>query len=213
MSRYSWKEVAMPKDSRACLMCGKAFEARKAEIFCSTECGMSFRAENRKPPQAGDAASTHGRYCSRCGTLREAVEWGSASWACKACVAANMRDRRKRAGPDPGQSRDRRLELKVRCAKHLGSKCIRCGFSPRSDVEYAAFDFHHRDPMTKSFGVAGSHSRSWESLVAELEKCDLLCANCHRILHVTEASDGLRAKHKAGVDRARTKRRKGESPA
>ncbi len=43
------------------------------------------------------------------------------------------------------------------------------------------FDFHHVDPKTKSFGVSGSGiTRAWSAVEAELKKCILVCANCHR---------------------------------
>lgn len=43
-------------------------------------------------------------------------------------------------------------------------------------------DWHHRDPKEKSFPVsAGSFRHSKRSILAEMAKCVLLCANCHRI--------------------------------
>jgi hypothetical protein len=46
----------------------------------------------------------------------------------------------------------------------------------------AALEFHHRDPRTKKFGL-GQFDGSLARLLAEAEKCDLLCANCHRLRH------------------------------
>jgi len=59
-------------------------------------------------------------------------------------------------------------------------ECERCGFS--EDV--TALDFHHlRDDKVGS--VAALAHRGWgkEKLKAEMEKCQILCANCHRIVH------------------------------
>jgi hypothetical protein len=42
------------------------------------------------------------------------------------------------------------------------------------------FDFDHVDPSTKEGSIADMWSRKKEILVTELEKCRLLCANCHR---------------------------------
>ena len=49
-------------------------------------------------------------------------------------------------------------------------------------------DWHHRDPSSMEFRIAGSRvcQRSLESLEAEMAKCDLLCANCHRHRHYME---------------------------
>lgn len=43
-------------------------------------------------------------------------------------------------------------------------------------------DFDHRDPALKSFGIGNGLSSHGDALVlAEIAKCDLICANCHRI--------------------------------
>lgn len=57
--------------------------------------------------------------------------------------------------------------------------CEDCGFDdPR------ALDFHHKDPSTKSFPIGRDAWKvSWERLLAEVDKCIVLCANCHRIRH------------------------------
>lgn len=55
-----------------------------------------------------------------------------------------------------------------------------CGFSKCVQ----ALDFHHREPKTKEFGLSiRGLTRSWDKIKLELDKCDLLCANCHRELH------------------------------
>lgn len=66
------------------------------------------------------------------------------------------------------------------------TQCSKCGES-----HVACLDFHHRDPSTKEMllSVAVSH-RSVETLKAEVAKCDILCANCHRILHWNERHNG-----------------------
>jgi predicted HNH restriction endonuclease len=47
-----------------------------------------------------------------------------------------------------------------------------------------ALDFHHRDPKQKSFGLSvRGLTRSWEKIQKELDKCILVCANCHREIH------------------------------
>lgn len=51
------------------------------------------------------------------------------------------------------------------------------------------YDFHHRDPLDKAGGMtSGEHllGRSWERARRELDKCVLLCANCHRIRHARQ---------------------------
>lgn len=59
-------------------------------------------------------------------------------------------------------------------------KCIKCGFN-----HPAALDFHHRNPADKKYLVPylASHNFSKEKILEEIAKCDILCANCHRIYH------------------------------
>ena len=62
-----------------------------------------------------------------------------------------------------------------------GGKCIKCGY----DNCLQALDLHHRDPSTKSFNITAREmgNMSKEKIYAEADKCDLLCANCHREEH------------------------------
>jgi len=55
-----------------------------------------------------------------------------------------------------------------------------CPLPPDYVVPDSAFDFHHRDPTAKSFNI--SNKKTWEIIKEELDKCDLLCCLCHRIL-------------------------------
>lgn len=81
-------------------------------------------------------------------------------------------------------TREMRLEKQKKLTQILGNKCSHCGWEPTTDIEYAAMDFHHIDPATKSFNVASNYLRAWDKLVAEVHKCILLCARCHRIEEV-----------------------------
>jgi len=73
-----------------------------------------------------------------------------------------------------------RRKTKRLLVKYKGGKCQRCGYDKDIPV---AYDFHHTDPTTKEFTIAGS-TRSMESLKREVDKCELLCKICHAIEHV-----------------------------
>lgn len=64
-----------------------------------------------------------------------------------------------------------------------GLQCMKCGFS-----HPAALDFHHRDPKDKLYEVSVMPLRSIgkKKILAEIAKCDVMCANCHRIHHYNE---------------------------
>ena len=58
--------------------------------------------------------------------------------------------------------------------------CAVCG-----EMDPVVLDLHHRDPSEKYKPVAWmiSHQRPFEEIMAEAEKCEVLCANCHRRAH------------------------------
>jgi len=74
---------------------------------------------------------------------------------------------------------ERSWKIKLQCVEYLGGVCIRCGLKT---VHIEVYDFHHRDPNEKDLAI-GRNRLSFKSLKNELDKCDLLCANCHRIVH------------------------------
>lgn len=57
------------------------------------------------------------------------------------------------------------------------AKCADCGIS-----EFAVLEFDHRDPTTKFHEVSdlARGVGSWKTVLAEIVKCDVVCANCHR---------------------------------
>lgn len=69
----------------------------------------------------------------------------------------------------------RRFRQKQKAVIYLGGKCKLCGYNKSVN----ALQFHHRDRSTKKFPISGNHARAWDKIVKELDKCDLLCANCH----------------------------------
>ena len=79
----------------------------------------------------------------------------------------------------------RRKLLKQKALEYKGGRCELCGYNRCGD----ALEFHHLDPKEKDFAVSGSGiTRAWEKVKAELDKCTLVCANCHRERHQKERS-------------------------
>ena len=67
-----------------------------------------------------------------------------------------------------------RRKIKQKAVDYKGGKCEKCGYNK----SLRALTFHHRE--NKEFGIAKyGHTRSWKRVKAELDKCDLLCHNCH----------------------------------
>lgn len=68
---------------------------------------------------------------------------------------------------------------------YKGSKCEVCGYYRCIE----ALEFHHKDSSEKDFSISQKgYTRSWKKVKMELDKCILLCANCHREIHVQNAA-------------------------
>ena len=66
---------------------------------------------------------------------------------------------------------------------YKGGKCEKCGYNKC----IAALDFHHLNPLEKDFSIGNKgYTRSWENIKKEIDKCILVCANCHREIHSNE---------------------------
>ena len=65
--------------------------------------------------------------------------------------------------------------------KYKGSKCQICGYN-KCD---SALEFHHIDPKQKDSSITNMIQTRVELniLIKEVDKCILICANCHRELH------------------------------
>jgi len=67
--------------------------------------------------------------------------------------------------------------------EYLGGKCQVCGYNRC----LGSLVFHHIDSSTKEFGISSKgHSRSWERVKEELDKCVLVCSNCHGEIHAEQ---------------------------
>ena len=75
------------------------------------------------------------------------------------------------------------INRKIKAIQYKGSKCHRCQLHLEA-THYAVFEFHHADPTTKDVDWTKMRLSSWKKIMQELDKCVLLCANCHRITHV-----------------------------
>lgn len=119
-------------------------------------------------------------YCNRCKTHKPEAAFhknkrrstGYDGW-CKACGNAYKRERYVCLPPGTKSYTSKRADY-IREAKNV--PCHDCG----ERYHYCVMDFDHREGEPKLFAVSrGSSSR--ETLIAEIAKCDVVCANCHRV--------------------------------
>lgn len=65
-------------------------------------------------------------------------------------------------------------------AKYKSDKACKCG-----ETHPACLQFHHRDPTQKDIAIADAVRKRWSlaRIQKEINKCDIICANCHLKLH------------------------------
>ena len=76
-------------------------------------------------------------------------------------------------------------DTKRKAVAYKGGKCQICGY----DKYIGSMDFHHRDPKTKDPDWNILRSYKFDKLIVELDKCDLLCRNCHGEVHAADDGD------------------------
>lgn len=118
--------------------------------------------------------SIENKKCPRCNTIKSRKEFYSiknqeikVSGLCKPCVLISNKERRR--------------EVKRKCVEYLGGCCSNCGYNK----SLSALDFHHLNPEEKDKTYVNWRLK-FDKLIKELDKCILLCANCHRELHENE---------------------------
>ena len=96
---------------------------------------------------------------------------------CKKCHNATMR-----------KDYDKKRE-QVDAMKFSFGGCQKCGY----DKCIEALDFHHRNPDEKEYDIAQMirNHRTQEVIAQEMQKCVVLCANCHREFHFLERNKGI----------------------
>lgn len=122
--------------------------------------------------RTSEVAATGMKVCGKCKQRKSVSEFtlkkgtDSPVSYCKACHVDIATEKRK--------------TIKRKAIAYKGGKCECCGYRGCE----AVFDFHHLNPDEKDFAIAHrGHARSWEDVKVELDKCIMVCANCHREIH------------------------------
>lgn len=83
--------------------------------------------------------------------------------------------------------KEKRDTLMIKINKYKEDRgCANCG-----EKRFYLLDFHHRNPDEKEFIISHHTRKTYENLLPEIEKCEVLCANCHREYHYLHDTIGI----------------------
>lgn len=114
------------------------------------------------------------RICEICGQEFDIIDNG---WTRKYCYTCSPHE-------DEHMSHSQAVTIKRRAIKtalinYKGGKCCRCGYNKCA----RALEFHHLDASQKDFGVSRNLAKDMNKLKQEVDKCILVCSNCHAEIH------------------------------
>lgn len=137
-------------------------------VYCVCGCGGVMKSEDRFGRDKRYISGHNG--CKYDDPTQHKREW-------------NHRNRKARYENKVGRGQ----RLKRKTVELMGGKCSKCGLL-YNGKNGCVFQVHHRNPPEKAFPVNTRTlcTYSWAKISSEIAKCDLVCANCHSIIHNEE---------------------------
>lgn len=169
-----------------CFTCSKKFSKSPSQVenhehpFCSQSCAAKYN--NKERPKR-----KRKKKCKEC----ESLVLSSQTYCSKECKNKNKKEKRQKKKKTEKQDYKRKRELnnmavtayrqrqKLQAIEYKKGKCILCGYKTCP----SALTFHHLDPTKKERQISSGNTVRWETMKKELDKCVLLCMNCHAEVH------------------------------
>ena len=161
-----------------CRKCSSSFPNRlkidgKTRVLSSRKFCLQCSPYNQHNTMVLDKPEPNKKTCSRCKHLLPLSEFRYYSKEgkkrpfcyCNACDSLRVSESCR--------------ERKIQAVDYRGGKCESCGYCRC----LSALEFHHVDPRKKDIGIAQFRNKNFHLLKIELDKCQLLCSNCHREKH------------------------------
>ena len=157
---------------------------QKGKIYwlCECDCGCgttkSIRGDSLHSITVGgcnNMVSTKSKTCLKCGENFYPKKQAKMRKYCYNCLPYENYD----------GAAVRRI-VKQWAIEYKGKKCCKCGYNKCVQ----ALDLHHLNPLEKDFNLSDRNLKlDWPLVKKELDKCILVCANCHREIHCDEGDD------------------------
>lgn len=153
---------------KICPICNKIFITKtNRTIYCSENCRKEMQKFRLKQKNLNKRLT--GKQCIKCGKTFIPKQYGSTRRYCFDCIPDGL-----------STGAEIRRQVKKWGLEYKGAICSRCGYN--KCVE--ALEFHHKDMSDKEFNISDRNLiLDWPKIKAELDKCDVVCANCHREIH------------------------------
>lgn len=100
---------------------------------------------------------------------------------CKICSTAYNREYYKNVDKQKQINRVTKNNKKIKDKYFEWKSQQKCSMCPEDSSE--CLDFHHLDPNEKDFDPSRAKDYGWKRFLTEIEKCIILCSNCHRKVH------------------------------
>ena len=148
-----------------CKWCNQEFEASRRDTkYCSRSC----QAKASRARKANNI-DIREKVCGKCGKSFIVKDNAFNRRYCYDCVPSTLKS-----------GAQNRQIIKQWALEYKGSKCEKCGYNKCSE----ALEFHHKNQEEKDFNLSDRNLiLDWQEIKKELDKCILVCANCHREIH------------------------------
>lgn len=194
MSVYKTNGVGVGKKCKfkTCKKCGDSFPTRvyisgkSRDLSCRGYCLNCSPFGQRNNKQLEKARTDGLKTCSRClqdipveQFMRESQKTGKIIIREGRCETCRSEYRSEKG-----------IEFKQKCVDYKGGKCVECGYNKCLN----ALSFHHLDPSQKDFEISRIRwmsKKTFTKALPELDKCALLCLNCHAEAHAKIISPTL----------------------
>lgn len=157
-------------------------ETKKQYWLCECDCGCGTQKSIRtdaltqiKVGGCNNMVMTTSKTCERCGQEFYPKKQAKQRKFCYDCMPE-----------EDYTGAELRRRVKLWGLEYKGAKCSICGY----DKCVAALDFHHTNMDEKEFNLSSRNLKfDWEKIKEELDKCVVVCANCHRELHYNQGEE------------------------
>lgn len=159
----------------------KTKETGRQYWICECDCGCgttkSLRGDSLHSVKVGgcdNMTMLQSKTCLKCEKKFYPKKQAKQRKYCYDCVPEEMYN---------GKGNTIRKLAKQWALDYKGNKCEICGYNKCNE----ALDFHHLDSTKKEFSLSDRNlSLDWPQIKNEIDKCILICANCHREIHAQE---------------------------